>query len=106
MIVEMRLYTTRCGNTAEFVELYKTQGLPVQEPVQGRLLGLYVHEFGPMEQVVLMWAYADETDRSVRRAQLRALPAWQAVMPKLAALVESHETRLLHPRAGEILRSD
>ncbi len=101
----MRLYNTRCGRTAEFVELYQKEGLPLQEPVQGRLLGLYVHEFGPMEQVVLLWAYKDEADRRARRDRLRESPQWREVMGKLAALVDSHETRLLAPRAGEIVAS-
>ncbi|MCC6008431.1 MAG: NIPSNAP family protein [Rhodobacteraceae bacterium] len=102
MIVEMRTYTTLCGRTAEFVDLYRSEGLSIQEPVQGRLLGLYVHEFGPMEQVVLMWAYADEADRAERRDRLIAMPEWRALLPRMAALVVSHETRLLSPRAGEI----
>lgn len=103
MIVEMRSYTTRCGQTHAFVDLYRKEGLPIQEPVQGRLLGMYVHEFGPMEQVVLMWAYEDEADRAARRDRLLAVPEWRALLPRLAEMVVSHETRLLVPRAGEII---
>jgi hypothetical protein len=103
MIVEMRLYTTQVGRTAEFVDLYRREGLPVQEPVQGPLLAMFTHEFGPMEQVVLLWSYASEEDRRARRDRLRGLPEWGAFMRRIVPLVTAHETRLLNPVAGSVL---
>lgn len=103
MIVEIRSYTTHVGRTAEFVRLYRDEALPVQEPIQGRLLGLYTHEYGPMEQVILLWAYASEEDRRDRRDRLMASPEWRAVLARLVPLVSAHETRLLVPHAGEVI---
>ena len=58
-IVEMRTYTAHVGRAAAFVALYREKGLPIQEPIQGGLLGLYRTEFGPMNQIVLLWEYPD-----------------------------------------------
>ena len=60
MIVELRIYTTYVGKAAEYVRLYEAEGLPIQRPVQGELLGMYQTEFGPMNEVIVLWRYADE----------------------------------------------
>ncbi|MCZ7562725.1 MAG: NIPSNAP family protein [Burkholderiales bacterium] len=97
MIVELRLYNTVTGRTREFVDAYKAEGLPIQQPVQGNLLGFYVHEFGPMEQVMMLWGYADLADRERRRSELDAMPAWRDFLRKVAPMVRAHESRLLVP---------
>jgi hypothetical protein len=97
MIVELRLYNTVTGRTREFVALYKAEGLPIQQPVQGNLLGFYVHEFGPMEQVVMLWGYGDHAERERRRSELDRIPAWREFLGKVAPMVRAHESRLLVP---------
>jgi hypothetical protein len=95
MYVEMRLYNTLAINTRKYVALYQEEGLPIQQPIQGNLLGLFVHEFGPMEQVVLMWGYDSLEDRDRRRAILDGDERWKGFMAKVVPLVVSHESRLL-----------
>lgn len=95
MYVEMRFYNTLAVDTRRYVELYRSEGLPIQEPIQGNLIGLFVHEFGPMEQVVLVWGYDSLEDRDRRRALLDGHEGWKAFMAKVVPLVVSHETRLM-----------
>ena len=71
-IVEMRTYTAHVGQAAAFVALYREKGLPIQEPIQGGLLGMYRTEFGPMNQIVLLWEYPDQ--RNARRPPRRTPP--------------------------------
>lgn len=97
MIVELRTYTTHVGKAAEFVALYRQRGLPIQEPIQGDLLGMYQTEFGPMNQVILLWGYESHADRDARRAKLRAAPGWSGFMADIAGLVQSEESRLILP---------
>lgn len=97
MIVEMRMYTTHTGMTGEFVALYKDEGLPIQEAVQGKPMAVYTHEVGPLEQVILLWRFESLADRQARRAKLRELPEWKTFLAKAAPLVASHENRILNP---------
>jgi hypothetical protein len=103
MFVEIRFYATLPGKRAEFLRLYRDEGLAIQQPVQGPCLGIFSHEFGPQEQVITMWRYAGLDDRAARRARLAQLPEWQAFLGKVGPLVSGHETRLLRAEAGEVV---
>lgn len=97
MIVELRVYTTYVGKAAQFAALYREKGLPIQEPVQGGLLGMYQTEFGPMNQVILLWQYDSHEERDRRREELTAAPGWREFLMEAAPLVQSEESRLLTP---------
>ena len=97
MIVEMRIYTAHVGQAAAFAALYREKGLPIQEPIQGRLLGMYRTEFGPMNQVILLWEYPDHAARDARRDALMKAPGWADFLRESAPLVQSEESRLLVP---------
>ena len=97
MIVEMRIYTTYVGKAGEFIQMYKSRGLPIQEPIQGRLLGMYQTEFGPMNQLVVLWEYPDHATRDARRSELMRAPGWMEFLREAAPLIQSEDSRLLVP---------
>ncbi len=97
MIVEERIYTLKFGKAPEYFRLYEQEGLAVQRPILGNLLGYYSTDIGTLNMVVHLWGYEDHADRSRRRAQLQSDPRWRAYVPKLAALVERQENRILVP---------
>ncbi|WP_299451188.1 NIPSNAP family protein [uncultured Pigmentiphaga sp.] len=78
MIVEHRTYTLPHGTMDEYLQRYERHGLPVQLRHLGGLVGFYVSEIGPLNQVVHIWAYASMTDREKRRARLESDPDWIA----------------------------
>ncbi|MCY3830014.1 MAG: NIPSNAP family protein [Rhodospirillaceae bacterium] len=96
-IIEMRIYTAHVGKAAAFVALYREKGLPIQEPIQGGLLGMYRTEFGPMNQIILLWEYPDHAARDARRAALLEAPGWTDFLREAAPLIQSEESRLLLP---------
>ena len=51
-----------------------------------------------------MWGYASLDDRSARRGKLADDPRWQAFIPRLSALIESSENRILLPTDFSPLR--
>jgi hypothetical protein len=97
MIVEERIYTLRPGKAPEYLKAYEQEGLAIQRPILGNLVGYYSTEIGPLNVIVHMWAYEDLADRARRRAQMSADPRWQAYVPKLGPLVERQENRILNP---------
>ncbi len=97
MIVEERIYTLAIGKTQEFLALYQAEGLAIQKPILGRLFGYFTTEFGPLNQIIHMWAYEDLSDRARRRAELVAHPGWQTYLAKVRPFILSQENKLLIP---------
>jgi hypothetical protein len=97
MLVEQRTYTTLPGKCPAYLALYEAEGLPIQLPILGRLVGYYKTEFGALNQIVHMWAYTDLGEREARRARLAADPDWQHYVGKMMPLLQSMETTILVP---------
>jgi hypothetical protein len=96
LIVELRIYDVQPGKVPAYIELYEAQGLPIQQKYLGRLVGWYsANDFGVLNQVVHLWAYADLADRETRRARMLADPAWQSFLAKAAAMLLRMESKIL-----------
>ncbi|QHI98352.1 NIPSNAP family protein [Xylophilus rhododendri] len=78
MIFEHRTYTVAHGLMDDYLQRYEEFGLPVQQRHLGRLLGFFVSEIGPLNQVVHIWVYDSLADREQRRAAMEADPDWHA----------------------------
>lgn len=78
MIYELRTYTLRPLLAGDWLALYRSEGLPVQQELLGQLVGFFTTEFGHLNQVVHLWAYASLDDRAERRARLAGDPRWQS----------------------------
>lgn len=97
MIYEMRTYRLKVGAVAAYLKLVQEEGIAVQKAHLGQLVGYFSSEIGPLNEVVHVWAYQDLNDRAGRRAKLAADPRWQAFLPKLQALIETMENKILVP---------
>jgi NIPSNAP len=97
LIVEERIYTLQVGRVAPFLKYYEEKGLPIQRRILGNLVGYFVTDIGPLNQVVHLWGYADITDRARRRAELAADPAWAEYLTNQPPVIVSQETRILVP---------
>lgn len=78
MIVEERIYTLHPGQAGAYLKAYEAEGMAIQKPILGRMVGYYQTEFGTLNQVIHMWAYEDLAERAERRARLAADARWQA----------------------------
>ena len=97
MIYEMRTYRMKVGAVAAYLRLVEEEGIAVQTRHLGRLVGYFSSEIGPLNEIVHIWAYADLADREARRAALAADARWQAFLPKIQALIETMESKILRP---------
>jgi hypothetical protein len=97
MIVEERIYRIKSGRLARYLQLVREEGLAIQQPILGNLIGYFTTEIGPLNQVVHMWGYCDFEDRMSRRKMLADNPRWQEFIPRLTENIESLENRLLLP---------
>ncbi|TSJ64005.1 NIPSNAP family protein [Starkeya sp. 3C] len=97
MLYEMRTYRLKTGATPAYVKLVEEEGITIQKSHLGQLVGYFTSEIGPLNEIVHIWAYASLDDRAARRARLAADPAWQAFGPKIQALIEVMENKILLP---------
>ena len=97
MIVEERIYTLEVGKAPEFLRLYEQEGLAIQTPILGNLIGYFSSEIGELNLIVHMWGYESFEERTRRRAELMAEPGWQAFVAKVRPLVLRQENRILIP---------
>jgi hypothetical protein len=97
MIVEERIYSLQIGAVPEYLKLYEAEGLAIQRPILGRMVGYFSTEIGALHQIVHMWAYRDLNERAERRARLTADERWKAYVKKTRPLQISQENRILVP---------
>ena len=99
MYYEMRTYTLKPTRLGDWLALYKSAALEVQEEHLGKLVGFFTTEFGEANQVVHIWAYTSLDDRIARSSAMAADPRWQAFARQNRELdaVVTLESRLLRP---------
>jgi hypothetical protein len=104
MVYEMRTYRLRAGTLPEYLRLVEAEGIAVQEEHLGRLVGYFFSEIGRLNEIVHVWAYTSLDDRERRRAALGQDPRWVAFIPKIQALIEEMECKILKPAPFSPLR--
>ncbi len=97
MIYEMRTYRMKVGSVPAYLKLVEDEGIAVQKSHLGQLVGYFSSEIGALNEIVHIWAFADLNDRAERRARLAADPRWQTFLPKIQALIETMENKILLP---------
>lgn len=97
MIVEERIYRIRNGCMAQYLNLVRHEGLAIQQPILGHLVGYFTTEIGVLSQVTHLWAYPSLDERARRRGALALDKRWQAFIPRLSELIEHAENRILVP---------
>ena len=88
MIIDYRAYTMHSGGVLPFMELFENEGLEPQQRILGNFLGIYRTEVGPINQIIMMFAYQDLNDR-----------AFLAYLAKVRPYLRDQEVRLLAPSA-------
>ncbi|MCP1535561.1 NIPSNAP family protein [Methylorubrum extorquens] len=95
MIYEMRTYRLKTGTVPAYLQLVGEEGIAIQRGHLGHLVGYYATEIGPLNEIVHVWGFRDLADREARRTALAADPAWAAFLPKIQALIETMESKIL-----------
>ncbi len=99
MFYELRTYTLDPLKMADWLALYQSHALAVQREHLGNLVGFFTSEFGEVNQVVHLWAYASLDERMARRAAMAADLRWAEFSRRnreLGAVLQLH-SRLLRP---------
>ncbi|WP_199053730.1 NIPSNAP family protein [Aquitalea sp. ASV15] len=99
MYYEIRTYRIKTGALPTYLKLVEEEGIALQKQYLGELVGYFYSEIGPLNQIVHIWAYPGLDERETRRAALAADPAWVAFAPKIQALLEEMESKIMKAAA-------
>ena len=97
MFYEIRTYRIKTGAVPAYLKLVEEEGIALQKQYLRDLVGYFFSEIGPLNQIVHIWAYPSLDERERRRAALAADPAWQSFAPKIQALMEEMESKIMKP---------
>lgn len=97
MIIEERTYDLQPGRLAEYIALIQNEGIAIQRPILGRLVGYFHSDLGPLNQIVHIWAYESFADRAERRAKLAADPQWIEYAKKVRGFSIRQRSKILLP---------
>jgi hypothetical protein len=92
MIYEIRTYTLRPRSTAEVEKRFGAAYAVRQK--HSPLAGFFHTEFGPLNEVVMIWPYTDLSERSRIRAEANKEPGWP---PELGEFVLNQRVEILVP---------
>ncbi len=97
MIVDVRTYTLVPRKLPRYVELFEQHALPVMRRHGLELLGYYVSQIGPLNQVVHLWRYDSLADMEHKRASRDADPAWGAFLAMTEGMVLMQDDKVMRP---------
>jgi len=97
MIFDLRIYTFKPGMQNAWLAMYEKNAYPIQVRYLGKPVVFTTTEVGPLNQVVHLWAYADQAERESKRNALQQDPGWQAYlkMNTEAGYMDHMENRIL-----------
>jgi hypothetical protein len=104
MVYEPRTCTLYPGRMAEFLRLAETEGFPVLSR-HLKPVGWWTSEIGPLNEVVISWAFDDLAQREQAWAAARADERLTGgYFPKVRALMIKQESKILIPTAFSPIR--
>ena len=97
MIVDVRTYTLYPRKMAKYLELFEKHGLPVMKRHGLELMGYYVSQIGPLNQIVHLWRYDSLADMEKKRTARDADPAWGKYLSLTEGMVLVQDNKVMSP---------
>ncbi len=77
MIYELRIYTTRPGIQAKYLDIVGNIGMRIRGNNFGKLVGAWTSDIGQLNEYYHLWEYEDLNERTRLRGALQKAPGWQ-----------------------------
>jgi hypothetical protein len=104
MIVDVRTYTLIPRRMPKYLELFEKQALPVMRRHGLELMGYYLSQIGPLNQVVHLWRYDSLADMERKRAARDSDPAWGEFLAATEGMVLAQENKVMRPASFSPVR--
>jgi hypothetical protein len=97
MIIDVRTYTLIPRKLVTYLELFEKHALPVMKRHGLELMGYYVSQIGPLNQVVHLWRYDSLADMERKRTARDADPAWGEFLAATQGMIMVQESKVMRP---------
>jgi hypothetical protein len=104
MIVDVRTYTLIPRKMAKYLDLFEKHALPVMQRHGLELMGYYVSQIGPLNQVVHLWRYDSLADPEKKRAARDADPAWGEFLSLTEGMILMQDNKVMRPTSFSPMR--
>jgi hypothetical protein len=94
-IYELRRYTAHPGKSAEWLALFRAASS--RRLALSHLVGAWMPDVGPLNQILSLWTYSDLNERAHVRKQAASDPTWHEFLQKVPPLLVSMEATILTP---------
>jgi len=102
MIIEMRIYKTKTGCRAQFVEILKSKSLPAHAEIGMKILGPFLSVEDP-DTFVFMRGFPDMASRDPMKAKFYGGELWKNELENLIMpMLEKYEVTVVDDPAGLI----
>jgi hypothetical protein len=76
VIYELRIYTTKPGVQAKYLDIVGNIGMRIRGNDYGKLVGAWTSDIGQLNEYYHLWEYPDPNERARLRAALAKAPGW------------------------------
>ncbi len=94
-LYELRTYDLKVGTLSTVLTLYESEGWPALEGYQSKIVGYFVSDVGPLNQLVHLWRFDDDADRRAHWQALFADEAFTSFAVKLRPNIQAQRNQLL-----------
>ncbi len=98
MVIDYRAYSFKPGTVRRFVQLFREQGLPIQDRILGPevFAGLFTTEIGDVNEAIHLWRYRSAGEREEKRARLYEDAAFMDYVAEVRTIMVKQDVRLLN----------
>lgn len=98
MVIDYRAYSFKPGTVRTFVDLFRSQGLPIQNRIlgDGVFAGLFTTEIGDVNEAFHLWRYNDAGERALKRALLYEDAEFTEYVMEVRKIIVKQDVRLLN----------
>ena len=88
-LYELRTYDLYVGKLRDAVALYANEGWPALKKYEDKLIGYFVSDIGPLNQLVHLWRFTDDADRRAHWDAVFADDEFMRFAQKLRPLLQA-----------------
>jgi len=96
MIYNVRTYNCIPRMLNKYVDIFEKYAMPVNNKHGFNLIGYFISDIGPQNQIVHIWEYKDLNEFNEMRKKRTADPAWSDFRERTAGMVASQEDKIMN----------
>ena len=95
MIYNIRTYNCVPRMLNKYIKIFEDYAMPVNNKHGFELIGYFISDIGPQNQIVHIWEYKDLNEFNEMRKKRAADPAWADFRDRTAGMIADQEDKIM-----------